>query len=77
MKINVISVLRTIGTILLLAVVWKHNHWTVALVATLLTVNQLGILELLRQERRHRIARQKAEHNLFRKIKKLKESIKK
>lgn len=77
MKIKPTPAIRGILTIALLGGVWINAHWTVALAITLLALNDTLIRYVLGKEMEYRKQRQKAEHNLFRKLKKMKESMKK
>lgn len=71
------NIIRAILTIVLVFLVWRTSSWPVALSITLLAVNDVLIRHVLRVEREHRINRQKAEHNLFKKVKKLRERMEK
>lgn len=67
----VIKFLRVGLTMLLIGLVWRHAHWSVALTLTLITLNIEIILKHFEKLRHYKAERGLREYNLFKKIKRL------
>ena len=67
-----IYIIRTILTGALLLEVWFSTHWSVALCFLLIGMHVIKLRSLIASEQEYRIERQKAEHKMFKKLKKMK-----
>ena len=72
---KIANIIRTVLSILLIILVWMHSHWSVAITITLLVANDIMICHALKEERMHRIARQRAENKMFRRMKKIRNRL--